>query len=145
MNPAAELAENAEFIDLFPKRSLRSPRLIHTKLYKQKGTAICGAPLHTGLAPPAFTAPCRNQTSVADIQSQSACPLFWGCFGGFSQRAADNPVPGLGMRLQIWMRQCLASAPGVCRHKYSRTDRKYWPYALDDILAAIRSRSPEEM
>src|SRR6185369_7824721 len=112
-----------------------------TKLYKQKGTAICGAPLHTGLAPPAFTAPCRNQTSVEDIKSQSACPLFWGCFGGFSQKAADKPVPGLGMRLQIWMSTCLASASSVCPHKCSRTDRRYWPYALDAIRAAMRSRS----
>jgi hypothetical protein len=74
-----------------------------TKLYKQKGTAMCGAPLHTGLAPPAFTAPCRNQTSVATIQSQSACPLFLSCFRGYPDDPADKPVPGLGMRLQIWM------------------------------------------
>src|SRR5260370_7642550 len=46
------------------------------KLYKQKCTARCGAPLHTGRAPPAFTAPCRNQTSVAIQQSQSPCPMF---------------------------------------------------------------------
>src|SRR5262245_36157758 len=37
------------------------------KLYKQKGTAIHGAPLHTGLAPPAFTASCRTQTRAEYI------------------------------------------------------------------------------
>jgi hypothetical protein len=39
---------------------------------KTKGTAMRDA-LFTGLAPPAFTAPCRNQTGDCEDQSQGVC------------------------------------------------------------------------
>jgi len=89
MNLAAELAENAAFTivslnDLCDRGVLCGP--IRMKLYKQKGTALCGAPLHTGLAPPAFTAPCRNQTSVATPNRNRHARRFGWFWWGFRKR-----------------------------------------------------------
>ena len=105
MNLAAELAENAAFTivslnDLCDRGVLCGP--IRMKLYKQEGTALCGAPLHTGLAPPAFTAPCRNQTSVAIRQSQSLCPIDLRLFCGISINQRLSGVAGWSMHLQNW-------------------------------------------
>jgi hypothetical protein len=45
---------------------------------KKKGTTMCGAPYSASLAPPAFTAPCRNQTGELPMGIASLVPgLIW--------------------------------------------------------------------
>ena len=71
------------------------------ELYKQKGTVVgYGAFLPVGLAPPAFTAPCRNQTDDPHLTRARRMPGLFSKKWPIFRLIAMGPVATLYGRLQ---------------------------------------------
>src|SRR5262249_55163377 len=99
-------------------------------------------PCSTGLAPPAFTAPCRNQTSDCAHVIASAVPVVFFGKGPRSVIRDRNRRTTLSLELQIWQAVVLLRqrrVAGVARRQdrlaYGPHDRQHRIVPRDADLA----------